>query len=171
MTFRLAHMLTALFVSLTLFTLGGCGYTTRNLYESGDIRTIAVPIFKSIGIRRDVEYVVTEQVIKKIEAKTPFKVVAEDCADTVLYGTVQTSKYSFGEDGFDNPRGGMMGLEVVLTWQDRRTGKIINRTKKPVSVRSTEPFLIDLAQSQTTAIYEAADLISENVVTLIQAPW
>jgi hypothetical protein len=162
--------------AIVCFALGvstiGCGYTTRGLYPTDELRTIAVPIVKTTGLRRDWEFVVTEKLIQKIEAKTPFKVVAQDDADTELTCTlVNADKLGFGDDGFDNPRGGIIAMEVAVLWTDRRTGKVINKSKRQVSVRANEPFILELSQSNASAIHDASNRVAEQIVSLIQAPW
>ena len=55
----------------------GClvtGYSIRPPYNT-QIKTVYVPVFKSITFRRDVNLMLTELVIKEIERKTPYKVV------------------------------------------------------------------------------------------------
>src|SRR6266851_4580180 len=66
------------------------GYTTRPNYDPG-IRTIRVPIFKNNTYIRGLEFDLTRAVIREIQSKTPFRVVAADCAaDTELTGTITT---------------------------------------------------------------------------------
>ena len=53
----------------------GCtGYSIRAPYDTR-IKTVYVPVFKSITFRRDVNLMLTELVIKEIERRTPYKVV------------------------------------------------------------------------------------------------
>lgn len=158
------------------FVAAGCGYTTRGLY-SEDIQTVAVPIFTISSYRRNTEFLVTQKVIQAIEAKTPFKVVGEDAADTVLIGKI-TSLYksSYGEDGFDNPRGGMLTMTVEVTWIDNRTGTLIDEEApagKPrtITLTANAAWTIDTAQSYATAENELADKIAAQVAQMMQAPW
>ena len=110
-------------VSLLMMSVG-CGYTTRGLYND-EIETVSVPIFKIKGLRRDVEFQLTEMVIKAIEAQTPYKVV-QSGADTELRGTIQMlNKGSYGLDGYSNPRGGLMNMSLAVTWIDNRTGAVL----------------------------------------------
>ena len=96
----------ALFVlTLALTPLGGCGYSVRAPYDVA-IRTVYVPVFRSITFRRDVNLQLTELVIKEIERRTPFKVVgAAYAADTILDGTVNfADKNIVVENPFNFPR-------------------------------------------------------------------
>lgn len=156
---------------LAVVTLAGCGYTTRGLYPS-DIRTVHVPIFQAEGLRRDHEFQLTEKVIQKIESQTPFKVVREGDADTTLKGVIANLyKSPFGEDGFDNPRGGAMVLTVNVSWVDNRSGQVLNASNRTFTLQTVEPYTIDLAETQATAMDAAIDQMANHIVTLMQAPW
>src|SRR3954447_23529781 len=68
--------------------LSGCGYSIRPPVYA-DVRTVYVPIFRSISFRRDIQLMLTEAVIKEIEERTTYKVVGTpEQADTILEGTV-----------------------------------------------------------------------------------
>lgn len=161
---------TALLIPLA-FALAGCGYTTRGLYPTEDIRTISIAYFKTTGFRRDFEFLLKERIIQRIEAKTPFKVVDEGSADTILTGTISSAKLPFGDDGYDNPRGGFLNVQVDVLWTDRRTGQVINRNRGTFPLRAQESWIIDLGQSKSTAEHDAANRLADHIVSLIQAPW
>lgn len=148
----------------------GCGYATRGLYNE-QIETVSVPIFKVKGLRRDDEFQLTETVIKAIEAQTPYKVVQTD-ADTELRGTIQSIyKSPYGEDGYDNPRGGIMNMSLTLTWVDLRTGAVLREKSQTFTLDDNASYLIDLGQSQATAQQQLYDDMAGYVVSLMQAPW
>lgn len=159
-----------LVVCLALTIGSGCGYTTRGLY-SPDIETVSVPIFQSTGFRRDVEMQLTEKVVKAIDAQTPFKVV-QSGADTELRGKIQNYfKGPFGEDGADNPRGGLMMMNLQITWVDNRSGDVIKETTQTFTIDNNASYVIDLGQSQATAQDKLYDDMADFVVSMIQAPW
>jgi hypothetical protein len=149
----------------------GCGYTTRGLYPD-DIQTVAVPIFKNSGLRRGIEFQLTEKVIQTIEARTPYKVVDRDCADAVLEGEIASYfKNPNGEDGYDNPRGGIMYLNTTVKWIDNRTGEVIDTNHGVVQVSKAAIYNIDTAQSQATADEEVCQQVADQVITMMQTPW
>lgn len=149
----------------------GCGYSTRGLYPA-DMSTVSVPIFKNTTMRRDVEFILTEKVIQKIESRTPFKVVASGNADTEITGTITgLNKSPFGEDSYDNPRGGVMIFALSVCWTDKRTGKVLNEAKRTFDLRSFDTYTIDLAQSQATAINDICNRMADHVVSMMQSPW
>jgi hypothetical protein len=156
--------------ALAIGTLAGCGYATRGLY-SPDIETVSVPIFQSTGFRRDVEIQLTEKVVKAIEAQTPFKVV-QSGGDTELRGKIiNYFKAPFGEDGADNPRGGLMMMNLSLTWVDNRSGGVIKETTQSFTIDNNGSYVIDLGQSQATAQEKIYDEMADYVVSMMQAPW
>lgn len=156
---------------LLLGFVAGCGYTTRGIYPDY-IQTVSVPIFKSNLMRRDIEFLLTQRVIERIESRTPFKVVSETDADTELVGEISTFvKGPFGEDGYDNPVGGAMQLIVNVSWIDKRSGKVLNERQSTFTLQAYDGFNNFLAQSITTSTDNTIDSIADQIVTLMQVPW
>src|SRR5215471_14643559 len=84
---RAPRLALALSLALAAAT-AGCGYSIRPPYDT-NIRTVYVPVFRSLSFRRDIQLQMTELVIKEIEKRTPFKVVGKpDEADTILEGMI-----------------------------------------------------------------------------------
>jgi hypothetical protein len=110
------------------FTLQGCGYSTKPLYNRA-YRTIAVPIFNNKTFRREWEFRLTEALAKNIESRTPYKIVAQDRADTVLTGEivdvaqdVLTRRY-----GTLLPRESQLTVAVNFVWKDRSGRLLVER--------------------------------------------
>ena len=102
----------------------GCkvtGYSIRPPYDTR-IKTVYVPVFKSITFRRDVNLMLTELVIKEIERRTPYKVVGKpEEADTTLEGTINFSdKNMIVENPFNLPRQLTSTMIVDVTWTDNQ---------------------------------------------------
>ena len=150
------------------------GYTTEPLHAR-DIHTVHVPIFKSHQMRREVEFALTEAVIKAIEQNTPYKVVGKLQADTMLEGDVTyLSKRVLTEDADDDPS----QLEVTLTanvrWKDLRTGqqRMAGRVAaEPRPVSASARFIPALGGSLTTATDTAVKDLAERIVEMMEAPW
>src|SRR5258706_10113744 len=94
--------LCTLHFALCTFFLSGCGYSRNgsepvggyqwhSLYRE-DIKTVAVPIFQNKDYRRGEEFQLTKALVTQIEAKTPYKVVAREKADTILEGEITSVK-------------------------------------------------------------------------------
>lgn len=84
----------ALSLTLTIAALSGCasdpaqGYSLASIWPE-DVTTVAVPIFRNESFTRDVEFELTDAVIKSIEARTPYRVTTQARADTILLGSVR----------------------------------------------------------------------------------
>lgn len=125
---------TALFACL--FVHGGCasdptqGYSSQSVY-SKDVRTVAVPIFTSKSFTRDVEFELTDALIKEIESRTRYKVTYEDRADTIILGQVT----AVGMDEISASRLTGLSEEAIVSvtidfqWKDLRNGKVLVERK------------------------------------------
>ena len=77
-----------------LLAVAGCtsdpysGYSAMSVFPDG-ISSVSVPIFKNETFVRDVEFELTDALIKEIEARSPYKVMSEARADTVLIGEIR----------------------------------------------------------------------------------
>ena len=111
---RLAPCLAAV---VCLAAIGGCGYSLRAPFDP-TIRTVYVPVFRSMSFRRDMNLQLTELVQKEIERRTPFKVVGSpEGADTILDGTVNfADKNLVVENPFNLPRQLTAMINVTGTW-------------------------------------------------------
>src|SRR5436853_2429354 len=73
--------------ALCLLFLPGCAggwqFGNRSLYRP-DIATVHVPVVQSDSYRRNLGERLTEMIVKEIELKTPYKVVDEASADSIL---------------------------------------------------------------------------------------
>jgi hypothetical protein len=110
----------------------GCGYTADSQYPGG-IRTVAVPIWTrgQEPYRRDHEIRFTQQLIKRIELDTPFKVVKREQADTLLTGTIERIEQqpmSFNPDT-GRPRDIQATFTVSFKWEDLRDGKTLEERR------------------------------------------
>ncbi len=69
--------------------LGACGsdpskgWVLGSTYDSG-IKTVAIPVVKNASYDREVGYLLTNALIREVETRTPWKVVGETVADTLL---------------------------------------------------------------------------------------
>ena len=93
-------------LTLAVMSLSGCAsyqFGSRTLYRP-DIQTIHVPIFQSQSFRKDFGERLTEAVVKEISAKTPYKVVCESDADSIVSGQIiSEQKTGLAEDVNDVP--------------------------------------------------------------------
>jgi hypothetical protein len=149
------------------------GYTVASQYRSG-IKTVAVPSFtRGRNVyRRELEDRLTEAVIKRIEADTPYKVTVKERADTLLTGTlvnVNQRILSFNSDTGE-PREMEITLRLNFTWTDLRTGATLVEKKDfhiSGDYTTLEPIKEDFFQGSENVINRAA----QRIVETMEAPW
>lgn len=126
----------SLFVLLLVFLIAvvfsGCaadptkGYSTASVFDR-DIATISVPIFENDTFYRDIEFQLTEALIKEIERQTPYKVTSAVRADSAFSGRVREVEL----DRLSRSRRTGLAEEAVLSvtidfeWRDLRTNQLL----------------------------------------------
>lgn len=102
------------------------GYSSNPLFRT-DISSIAVPIFENTTFVRDVEFQLTDALIKEIEFRTPYKVTSSEQADTIVLGQIRDVQL----DQLSKSRLTGLSEEVILSvtidflWKDNRNGKTL----------------------------------------------
>jgi hypothetical protein len=165
-------------IGLVLLAAGCAGYQVGNqsLYPSS-IHTVYVPMFQSVSFRRDLGERLTEAVIKEIESKTPYKVVSNPPADSILTGRiVGENKRTVIPSSVGGPREAELLLRVQVTWIDNQ-GNVL-RQSDPIPVPSEIATVTDSAavfpeygQSIATGQLEAMHRVAEQIVGMMEAPW
>jgi hypothetical protein len=159
--------------------LSGCaGYHVGNqgLYPT-DIQTVHVPVFHSSSFRRDLGEQLTEAVIKEIEKRTPYKVVREGDADSVLLGRItHETKHLLVETLTGDPREEEFNLTVNVRWLNRRGDLIRQGPPLPVpndavDITAASHFVPEYGQSTATAQLQAVQQLAQKIVDLMEAPW
>jgi len=159
------------FVGCASYQLGN-----RSLYRP-DIRTIHVPVAESDSFRRYLGERLTEQLVKEIELKTPYKVVGAAEADSVLSARIiSDSKKVLSENRFDEPRDIETDFFVQVSWVDRRGDIIMSHNDIPVqplllNVSQTSSFVPEAGQSLATAHQEAIHRLAEQIVGQMELAW
>jgi hypothetical protein len=162
-----------------LVVLGGCaGYQIGNqsLYPA-HIRTVYVPMFESTSFRRNLGERLTEAVQKEIELKTPYKVVHDPNADSVLTGLiVGETKRVVVTSLTGDAREIQVNLQVEVSWIDR-WGEVIRRTEpiplppEITEVSASSSVVAEVGQSVAVAHQQAVTRLAEQIVGLMEAPW
>lgn len=153
--------------------LTGCGaYSLRPAFDP-TIRTVYVPVFRSFSFREDMNLRLTEELVKEIERRTPYRVVDDpDEADTILSGTIlNASKYERLVTLQNLPREVVAQLEAEVSWQDVRRGS--DPDKKPPTVRFTQPvnFYPELGETALLGYDKAIHLMVQDIVNMMEAQW
>lgn len=168
------------------------GYTTTPNYDRA-IRTVHVPIFQNTTFRRDLEFRLTQAVIREIESKTVYKVVSNPHhADTELNGRiVNRTKSIVNTNQIGEIREGETTVVVELVWRDLRpghVGEILSRTAPltsdvpldlggvpmpppPVLVSTQASFIPELGGSLHAAEKQALDRLAVQIVSMMEKSW
>ena len=77
----------ALLMVVPFIGTGGCGYTTARPFRT-DIQTIHVDMFHSKEFRRELEFRLTEALVKRLEMDTPYRIAPRRTADMLLTGEI-----------------------------------------------------------------------------------
>ena len=160
---------TAIAAIAIVTSLSGCGYSVRPPFDAA-IRTVYVPVFRSVSFRRDVNLQLTEMIIKEIENRTPFKVVGKpEGADSTLEGVINfADKNLIIENPFNLPRQLTATLTVAVTWTDNRTTKTV---KPPVVVTEMVNFFPEVGETSSSAFARANQKLAQQVVSMMEQKW
>lgn len=164
---------------LLLIAFTGCaGYQAGSgtLYAP-DVHTVYVPMIESESFRRDLGERLTEAVVKEIELKTPFQVVGDPSADSVLtVRLLPDVRRLVAEDGLDQARYLENELTAEISWINRRRLPLT-----PVQTIALPPGLVDITQTsllipaagQTVASQQqqAIARLAERIVGAMEEPW
>jgi Lipopolysaccharide-assembly len=158
-----------LLVALVVPGFAGCGYSIRPPFDR-NVRTVYVPMFRSVVFRRDVNMMLTETVIHEIQRRTPYKVVGKpEHADTTLEGSVTfADKNLIVENPFNLPRQLTTNLTASVTWTDNRTEKMVGT---PFIVNATVNFFPEVGETSEAAFQRACDRLAEEIVGAMEKPW
>lgn len=155
----------------------GCAsyqFGSRTLYRP-DVQTIHVPIFQSQSFRKDFGEQITEAVVKEISSKTPYRIVCESDADSILSGQIiSEQKTVLAEDVNDVPRNIGTDLVVRIRWESR-SGDLLrdNLVSLPpiLYVSQTANLVPEVGQSVATAHQRAISQLAEQIVAQLEYPW
>ena len=167
------------FAMAGLLAICGCaGYRFGNegLFPT-EIETIHIPVFQSSSYRRDLGEQLTEAVVKEVEKRTPYRVVPDATADSVLLGRITSnSKHLLLETRRGDPREEEYDLMVSVRWVNRRgdvirQGPPIRVPSDAVDINAASHLTPEYGQSTATAQLVAIQQVARRVVDLMEAPW
>lgn len=148
----------------------GCGYSTRSLHPE-DVRTVVVPTFASREFRRELEFELTEELVKEIEAKTPYKVVHDrSAADTELRGEILDLDTPVVSEDLDTDRAIDVDTTLVCSfeWRDLRSGRVLARRSR---ISATGSFASAIGETLDSATTEATRHLAERIVEAMEEDW
>ncbi len=158
-------------VLITVSVIGttGCGYSTAQPFRT-DLQTIHVDMFHSKEFRRELEFRLTEALVKRLEMDTPYRIAPRRTADALLTGEIlAVDNRTFGDDlALDLPR--EIGSTVVVRFrlQDMRTGDIL--VDRPRFVYQTS-YIPPVGETFTDGMTRALDGLAEEIVETMELDW
>jgi hypothetical protein len=165
------------FVRITLallaLTATGCsmkGYSNSGLYPE-DVSSVCVRMFDNRTFWRDMEYDLTDALSKRIEAKTPYKIISnDDLADTVISGQiteVQKSVLIRDRDSGSALQNEVL-IQAVVSWKNLRTGELLIDSQ---SISATAQYSEPMNQGVGYATNLAANKLAERIIELMETRW
>jgi hypothetical protein len=150
----------------------GCGYSIRPPYNQS-IRTIYLPVFRSIRFRQDLNIQLTEMLRQEILNRTPYKVVANpEGADARLEGVISfDDKNAQVENPQNLPRQILGTMTVNVEFVDNRTGVERRRTIPATIVTESASFYPEIGESVTAGFQKVMAKIVRDIVNMMEEPW
>jgi hypothetical protein len=168
------------FFLLVCVVCGGCiglGYQAGSKPLFGeDVHTIYVPLFTADPTRKHLAERLTEAVCKRIEERSPYKVVSRPNADSVLQGRiVQKSQQVRVVDEFNDPRQKTGTLSIEVQWRNRREqelgSSILSWNEGTAGTSATDFMVAEFGHSQLTSEQKQIEGIADKIVGMMEMPW
>ena len=149
--------------------LSGCGYKAGELFRT-DVQTVHVQMFESREFRRDLEFMLTEAVKKRIATDTPYRLASKAQADTILRGEVLEERQAAFAPDFRTrqPRDKQVGLVVRVHWQDQRNGRML--TERELLVQAVD-YLPPVGETEKFAQQRGIDRLAARIVAQMYNDW
>lgn len=150
--------------------LGCRGYSSGPLYHE-HVETVRLEMFDNRSFRRNLEYVLSDALGKRIEAQTPYKLITDaDMADTVLNGQIvriyETVLSAERETGKALEK--EITIQAQVTWKDIKTGDLL---LDAALVEATSSYSEFLNQGTSYAGRIAANALAERIVEAMETQW
>ncbi|KAA0221383.1 MAG: hypothetical protein EDS66_09595 [Planctomycetota bacterium] len=149
--------------------IGGCAYSTKRPF-SDDFKTVHVEMFHSREFRRELEFRLTESLVKRIEMDTPYRIAPRDSADVLISGEVlNVANRTFGTD-FNTGLPREIGSTITVRFQvkDLRTGEIL--VDRPRFVYQTH-YIPPVGESFDKGMVRGLDGLAEAIVEAMETSW
>ncbi len=152
--------------------LSGCGYSLRPPYDP-NVRTVYVPVFRSITFRRDVHLLRPEHLKKEIARRTRFLVVGTPYgADSTLDGTINFSdKNIVVANPFNLPRQLTTLMVATVTWTDNTVNPEELKNTNPAVVSEMFTFHPEVGETVQAAWSKTCERLAIQIVNMMEEPW
>jgi hypothetical protein len=145
------------------------GYSAGFL-QPKDINSVYVQVFASQEYRRELEFRLTESLVKRILNETPYKIAKQEQADSILTGEVRTVPVTNLGNAFDSdlPMEVQLVMVVDWTWKNRRTGEIIAQQR---GMQQAGEYLPYARETFYDGSAEAINDLAKRIVEGMEAAW
>jgi len=159
----------ALLAGALVTCASGCGYSARRPFAT-DIQSVHVEILHSREFRRELEFRLTEAIVKRIEMDTPYRIAPRRTADAVLTGEVLSVQNRTFGDEFDTDLPREIGSTVVIRFRvkDMRSGDIL--VERPRFVYQTS-YIPPVDEGFDEGMTRALDGLAEQIVESMESHW
>lgn len=170
-TIPTAVLVAAVLVSAGCATDPSAGYSSESVY-SDSIQTIAVPIFENDTYFRDVQFDLTDAIIKELESRTPYRLASQAKADSILIGHIrkveldQISKSRFTGLGEEV----LYGVTIDFQWMDLRTDQTLVEQRSFTSYGLFVPST-PTGERKEIGRFSAVQQLASDVVDELQSAW
>ena len=156
--------------------LGGYQIGSRSLFGP-DVQTVYVPMVESDPTRRHLAERLTEAISKRIEKRSPYKVVDRPNADSVLEcRIVEKSQRVSIVDGSNDPRQKNGELSLEVRWRDRRSQEL--RQFEPLAwnngatqMSASDVMVAEYGHSLLTSEQKQIERLADQIVGMMEMPW
>lgn len=162
-----------------ILTHCGCAsyrFGSASLYPA-EIRTVHIPIVQNTTFRHDLGVRLNEALVREVEQRTPYKVVSNPNADSVLSCTVTgTSKTVLSETENDDPRALDASISVAAMWTSRDGRRLMQNSLATLDADQlgfgqSYRFVPEAGQSIDTATQNAIDGLARRIVSQMENRW
>jgi len=157
-------------------SLGGYQVGSRSLFGQ-DIKTVYVPMVETDPTRRHLAERLTEAICKRIEERSPYKVVGRPSADSVLEcRIIDKNQWVSLVDPSHDPRQKSNELVVAIRWRDRRSQDIrqfdpLAWSNSAAQVSASDAMVAEFGHSLLTSEQKQIDRIASQIVGMMETPW
>lgn len=165
----MSRLFLALASLATLCGLTGCGYRSGELFRT-DVKTVHVEMFETREFRRDLEFMLTEAVKKRINTDTPYRLASREKADTILKGEVLEERQAAFAPDFRTrqPRDKQMTMVVRMQWKDVGTGRML--VDRPLLLQGVD-YLPPAGETEAFAQQKVIDRLAARIVAEMYNDW
>ena len=168
-------------IPLILVLLPGCaglGYQVGSQSLFGrDVQTVYVPMVEADPTRRHFAERLTEAICKRIEERSPYKVVGRPTADSVLEcRIVEKNQQVSLVDSHNDPRQKTGDVTLEVRWRDRRSQDI--RQFNPfvwnegsTQVTASDAMVAEFGHSLLISEQRQIDRLADQIVGMMESPW